>query len=285
MTDERLFPNEDKFAKDLFPENKFAKDLFPNENKFAKDCEFEWCYDIESADMILHNCFYHSNLYELVSDEYFDFYDKESRKSTLSGTKYEKYDSLQLSNYSNEDWLNIYNVDDWEGQGYCDWEGYSKSTFRFYSDYTNKDTDLLSEDAFLILCPKIKHWTYPNIVCSAFFYKITNLVKKDKKISRIYWESWIPILVDPNLGQEFRALIERNKLFELYSKQFIQGFKSALYSHSGGPFSFREITKDELTRGLKVLKIPEIKIQELVDWSFENKNWSRLDSFLENYTF
>jgi hypothetical protein len=258
MTDERLFPNEDKFA----------KDLFPNENKFAKGCKFEWCYDLESADMILDSCFYHSNLYELVSCDYFDFYDRKTEKSTLSGTKYEKYDSFQL-----------YNSSDGE------LEGYNERTFMFYSDYTNKDTGFLLEDAFLILCPKIKHWKYENIVCSALFYKITNLVKKDKKISRIYWESWIPILVDPNLGQEFRALIERNKLFELYSKQFIQGFKSALYLYQLDTFSFREITKDNLTRGLQVLKIPEIKIQELVDWSFENENWSRLDSFLENYTF
>jgi hypothetical protein len=242
--------------------------LFPNENKFAKDCEFEWCYDMGSADMILHNCFYHSSFQKLVSCEYFDFYEKNTSNSTLSGTKYEKYDSFQLYNSSDGDW-----------------EGYNERTFMFYSDYTNKDTGFLLEDAFLILCPKIKHWKYENIVCSAFFYKITNLVKKDKKISSTYWESWSPILVDPNLGQEFRALIERNKLFELYSKQFIQGFKSALYSYSIGPFSFREITKDELTRGLKVLKIPEIKIQELVDWSFENKSWDQLNSFLENYTF
>ena len=259
--------------------------LFPNENKFAKGCKFEWCYDLESADIILHNCFHYSSFQKLVSREHFDFYDQETRKSTLSGTKYEKYDSFELYNYSNEEYLDIYNENDWEGQGYCEWDGYSKSTFRFYSDYKNKNTGLLSEDAFLILCPKIKDWNYENIVCSALFYKITNLVKKYKKISSTYWESWIPILVDPNLGQEFLALIERNKLFELYSKQFIQGFKSALYIYSIGTFSFRNITKDDLTRVLKVLKIPEIKIQELVDWSFENKSWLQLNSFLENYTF
>ena len=241
--------------------------LFPNENKFAKGCEFEWCYDMDSADMILDNCFYYSSFQKLISCEYFEFYDKKTGKSTLYGTKYEKYDSFPLYNSSARKL-----------------EGYSQRTFRFYSDYKNKDTGLLSEDAFLILCPKIKDWNYPNIVCSALFYKITNIVKNESFIDWVDWESWIPILVDPNLGQEFRALIERNKLFELYSKQFIQGFKFALDSYSV-TLSFRNITKDSLTRGLQVLKIPEIKIQELVDWSFENKSWLQLNSFLENYTF
>ena len=192
--------------------------LFPNENKFAKNCEFNWPYSLENAEFILETCFYYSNLYELVSNE------------------------------------------------------------------SNEETSLLEEDIVQKLCPKIKHWKYENIVCSALFFKITNIVQKNEEISDIYWSFWIPILVDRNLGQEFREFIERNKLFELYSTQIIKGFKLALDLHSIGTFSFRNITKDDLTRVLKVLKIPKIKIKELTEWSFENKSWSQLNSFLENYT-
>jgi hypothetical protein len=246
----------------------FPNILYLTETKFAKDCVYEWPYDLESANMILDHCCSNNSLQELVSDYMFCFKDKNSMVSTVWDPSDDKVD------YES----------DWDPR---EWDWCTPSTVKFYQHNRDSQTLLLHEDCLSELCPKIKNWNYSSIVCSALFCKIQNLLETEKQIHQIYWKKWMSILLDCRFGAEFQALVERNALFEVCSKQVIRGFRLALPSLPSMwfHFFFKKTKPDQFIRVLQVFKIPENQIQELMSWTFENQDLSKLLSFLETYTF